>query len=215
KDSTMELLADRGNGNTAYIDTIQEARKVLVEQTTGTLVTIAKDVKIQVELDADEVASWRLVGYENRKLAHRDFEDDRKDAGEIGAGHDVTALYEIVPKHAAGERSGKLMRVALRYKAPDGDTSTPLFHDVSADARSLAASSDDLRFAAAVAQLGMLLRDSKHRGNASWASTLALATAARGDDPTCARAEMVGLIARAAELSGVKNAGRPKLACKA
>ena len=215
QDSTMELLADKGNGNYAYIDSIDEAKKVLVTEAAATLVTIAKDVKIQVELDADEVASWRLVGYENRKLAHEDFEDDRKDAGEIGAGHDVTALYEIVPKHAEHARTGKLMRVALRYKAPDGNESTPLFHDVSADARSLASSSDDLRFAAAVAQLGMLLRESKHRGNASWASTLALATAARGDDPTCARAEMVGLIARAAELSGVKGAGQHKLACKA
>ncbi|MBC8074075.1 MAG: VWA domain-containing protein, partial [Deltaproteobacteria bacterium] len=158
QDAAMETLADRGNGNYAYIDSIDEARKVLVDEAAATLVTIAKDVKIQVEIDPEEVASWRLVGYENRKLAHQDFDDDSKDAGEIGAGHDVTALYEIVPARAEHERSSPLMRVALRYKQPDGTHSTRLSHEVGSDARSLAAASNDLRFAAAVAQLGMLLR---------------------------------------------------------
>ncbi len=214
QDAKMEALADRGNGNYAYIDGIEEAKKVLVDEAAATLVTIAKDVKIQVELDRDEVASWRLVGYENRKLAHRDFEDDRKDAGEIGAGHDVTALYEIVPARPASERTGTLMRVALRYKSPDGEVSKPLVHEVSADTRSLASSSDDLRFAAAVAQLGMLLRESPHRGNATWASTMTMAEKARGDDPECMRAELVELVGRAAELSGVRGAAQRKLACK-
>ncbi|MBX7081095.1 MAG: VWA domain-containing protein [Nannocystaceae bacterium] len=200
-DDTMEALADKGNGHYAYLDSLGEARRVLADGATGTTVTIAKDVKIQVEFDPDEVASWRLIGYENRKLAHADFDDDRKDAGEIGAGHSVTALYEIVPRRGERTGDGTLMNVALRYKLPAGDTSTLLTHDVSADPRSLASASDDLRFAAAVAQFGMLLRNSSHRGTATWASTVALADGASGESG-CSRGEFVRLASQAAKLAG-------------
>lgn len=209
KDATMETLADKGNGNYAYLDSLAEARKVLVDGGAGNLVTIAKDVKIQVEFDPTEVESWRLVGYENRKLAHADFADDRKDAGEIGAGHSVTALYEIVPKAGESTGSGAVMKVSVRYKRPDEETSALFSQEVTADAHSLAAASPDFRFAAAVAQFGMLLRRSELRGDASWDSTLALATGAAGDDDGCLREEFTLLVARAAELSGVVPRKRP------
>ncbi|HET6582093.1 MAG TPA: VWA domain-containing protein [Nannocystaceae bacterium] len=214
QDATMEGLADQGNGNYAYIDSIDEARKVLVDEAAATLVTIAKDVKIQVELDPTEVASWRLVGYENRKLAHQDFQDDAKDAGEIGAGHTVTALYEIVPKRTAAQRSNPLMKVALRWKAPDGDTSTAIEHTIGSDARSLASTSDDFRLAAAAAQFGMLLRGSDHKGGATWASTIALTEGAMGDEPTCERTELAQLVGRAAQLSGIDARARARASCK-
>jgi Ca-activated chloride channel family protein len=214
QDATMESLADKGNGNYAYIDSIDEARKVLVDEAAATLVTIAKDVKIQVEFDRTEVASWRLVGYENRKLAHRDFTDDTKDAGEIGAGHTVTALYEVVPARQKDERMGPLMRVGLRWKEPDGDASTPMERAVGSDARSLAGTSDDFRLAAAAAQFGMLLRKSPHRGEATWASTIALAEGAMGDEPTCERTELTALVARAAQLSGVDARAKAQSTCK-
>ncbi len=214
QDATMESLADKGNGNYAYIDSIDEAKKVLVTEAASTLVTIAKDVKIQVAFDPTEVASWRLVGYENRKLAHRDFTDDTKDAGEIGAGHSVTALYEIVPVRPQMERTAPLMEVALRWKSPDGDTSTPMDHSVSSDARSLASTSDDFRFAAATAQLGMLLRGSAHKGEATWASTIALAEGAMGDSPTCERTELAQLVGRAAQLSGVDARAKAHASCE-
>ncbi len=212
-DDTMEALADKGNGQYAYLDSLAEARRVLAEGATGTTVTIAKDVKIQVEFDPDEVASWRLVGYENRKLAHADFDDDRKDAGEIGAGHSVTALYEIVPRRGEPVGDGTLMSVSLRYKHPAGDTSSLLTHTVSADARSLAAASDDFRFAAAVAQFGMLLRNSKHRGTATWASTVALADGASGD-AGCSRGEFVLLANQAAKLVGARVTTTVRESCR-
>ncbi len=201
KDATMESLADKGNGNYAYLDSLSEARKVLVEGGAANLVTIAKDVKIQVEFDATEVESWRLIGYENRKLAHADFADDRKDAGEIGAGHSVTALYEIVPKTGESVGSGSVMKVSVRYKRPNEETSALFSREVTADARSIAAASPDFRFAAAVAQFGMLLRDSDLRGEATWESTLTLARGATDDGDGCLREEFMQLVARAAELS--------------
>jgi Ca-activated chloride channel family protein len=185
KDDRLEELADRGNGNYAYIDDLREARKVLVEQIGGTLVTIAKDVKIQVEFNPAEVGAYRLIGYENRMLRKEDFNDDKKDAGEIGAGHSVTALYELVPPGAeeslvppvdplkyqaaapegdAGEASDELLTLKLRYKEPEGDTSRLLSVPVAAGAPSLEAASADFKFAAAVAGFGMILRDSAHRG---------------------------------------------------
>ncbi len=220
KDSLMEQLADRGNGNYAYIDTTAEARKVLGEQLGGTLLTIAKDVKIQVEFNPRLVAGYRLVGYENRLLADRDFNDDTKDAGEIGAGHTVTALYEIVP---AGQKldsdgtdalkyqrparpsqdadGGELLTVKLRYKEPDGDESRPLNVGVP-DARvAFSQASDDFKFAAAVAEFGMLLRDSKHRGNATYDTALQLARASAGPDPRGHRTEFLGLLEKAKQLS--------------
>ena len=213
QDATMESLADKGNGNYAYIDSAAEAKKVLVDEAAATLVAIAKDVKIQVGFDEAEVMSWRLVGYENRKLAHRDFADDTKDAGEIGAGHSVTALYEIVPARPAMERMGALMNVAVRWKTPDGDKSTAKEHEVGSDARSLASTSDDFRRAASAAQFGMLLRGSAHKGKATWASTIELAQGAMGDDPSCEDIELAQLVGRAAKLSGVDARAKPR-SCK-
>ncbi len=191
KDSTLEKLADKGNGNYSYIDTLMEARKVLVDQAGGTLVTIAKDVKIQVEFNPTEVNAYRLIGYENRLLAAQDFNDDTKDAGEIGAGHTVTAFYEIVPAGVEidlpdvdplkyqtsplddptdeesspgltpAAHSGELMTVKLRYKEPDGDTSKLIEMPIVDGGLALADASDDFVFAASVASFGMLLRGAR------------------------------------------------------
>ncbi len=198
QDSKMEALADHGNGNYAYVDRLSEARKVLVSEMGGTLVTVAKDVKIQVEFNPAVVAGYRLIGYENRLLAAEDFEDDTKDAGEIGAGHTVTALYEIVPVGAASGvelRSSPELRysepapgagppdelayVNLRYKAPDGDTSRLLERPV---ANRLDRESPDIRFAAGVAAFGMLLRGSEHCGTASLPMVLRLTEASADRD---------------------------------
>ncbi|HEX9564650.1 MAG TPA: von Willebrand factor type A domain-containing protein [Gemmatimonadaceae bacterium] len=210
KDSKMETLADKGNGNYAYIDNIVEARKVFVDEMAGTLLTLAKDVKLQVEFNPELVASYRLIGYENRLLAREDFDDDTKDAGEIGAGHSVTALYEVVPVRArsaddvrtteplryqtpartsARSRSNELMYIKLRYKLPDARTSRWFDHTVLATERRRA--SDDFRFAASVAAFGMILRDSEHRGTATIDNVIEMARGALGEDPGGYRAEFV------------------------
>ena len=218
KDSTMEKLADAGNGNYAYIDTLAEARKVLVAEAGATLVTIAKDVKIQVEWNPGRVAAYRLIGYENRALRAQDFTDDKKDAGEIGAGHSVTALYEVVPKGvpidlpavdplkyqrpAAASSSaagGELMTVKLRYKEPSGEESRLLSQAVLD--RPSASPSANLRFSAAVAAFGMLLRDSEYKGRASWSQVRELAAEARGSDANGYRAEFLDLVRRAEGLT--------------
>ena len=223
KDATMEQLADHGNGNYAYLDSTAEARKVLVHEAGGTLVTIAKDVKLQIEFNPEQVGGYRLIGYENRRLADRDFNDDTKDAGEIGAGHSVTALYEIVPAGVEsptgdidtlryqptpetrgtvdGRESAELALVKIRYKAPDGDRSQRLERPVSAGALSLAEASSELRFGASVALFGMLLRDSDFRGEGDYALVRELARQALGEDDYGHRAEFLGLVARAGELS--------------
>ncbi|MCX4241334.1 vWA domain-containing protein [Paraliomyxa miuraensis] len=201
RDHTMEQLADKGNGNYAYIDGPEEAHKVLVEQAGGTLVTIAKDVKIQVELDPARVLSYRLVGYENRRLAHRDFADDTKDAGEIGAGHGVTAIYEVVPREGV-EGPGHWMDLNLRYKQPKGEESSLLTLPVVAEARALSETSEDFRFSAAVASFGMLLRGSEHEGKATWAGVQSLAIESMGDDPSCRRHRFVELVGKAGMLAG-------------
>jgi Ca-activated chloride channel homolog len=218
KDSTMEKLADRGNGNYAYIDTIDEARKVLVKEAGATLVTVAKDVKLQVEFNPQTVAGYRLIGYENRLMRDEDFNDDKKDAGEIGAGHSVTALYEIVPAGvevpggkvdnlkyqtkaaATGGNAGELMTVKVRYKAPDGAKSKLLSQAVKAEKVELAKTSNDFRWAAAVAGFGMMLREAKDRGNLSWAAVTALAEGAKGTDAEGYRRQMIELVKRAARL---------------
>ncbi len=189
KDNKMEALADNGNGNYAYIDSLIEAKRVLVEEMGGTLVTVAKDVKIQVEFNPAYIKGYRLVGYENRMLAAEDFEDDTKDAGEIGAGHSVTALYEVVPvdspmelasadlkyesSEAAGVENGELLTVALRYKEPDGDESKLLEYPVEEAAYS-SEMSDNIAFAAAVAEFGLVLRESEYKGTADCESVLEL-----------------------------------------
>lgn len=213
KDSTMEKLADRGNGNYAYIDSINEARKVLVKEAGATLVTVAKDVKLQVELNPATVAGYRLIGYENRLLKDEDFNDDKKDAGDIGAGHSVTALYEIVPAGvdvpgakvddlkyqtktvpSAAAGSGELMTVKIRYKAPNADQSKLLSRPVKNESVAIAQASTDVRWAAAIASFGMMLRESPNRGNLSWKQVEAMAKAAIGSDVGGYRAEALKLI---------------------
>ena len=217
KDSTMERLADRGNGNYAYLDSLHEARKVLVKEAGATLVTVAKDVKIQVEFNPQNVAAYRLIGYENRVLRNEDFNDDKKDAGEIGAGHTVTALYEIVPAGVEIEtpsvdplkyqRSAQpttstagrdeLMTVKLRYKAPDGSDSRLISVPVKNRTTDLSA---NVGFAAAVAEFGMVLRQSEHRGASTYRDAAALARRFRGADPDGYRAEFVRLVELAQSL---------------
>ncbi len=180
KDDRMEALADHGNGNYSYIDSEMEAKKVLVEEMSGTLYTVAKDVKIQVEFNPVTVSGYRLIGYENRVMEDKDFDDDTKDAGEIGAGHTVTALYEIILnedgetsdtdlKYQQSTSTGntdELLTVSLRYKKPDEDESKLLEVPVTIDSYSKKMS-DNMTFAAAVAEFGMILRQSEYRGNAS------------------------------------------------
>lgn len=193
-DSLMETLADKGNGNYAYLDTMREASKVFQQELTGTLVTIAKDVKIQVEFDPDKIAAYRQLGYENRALANEDFEDDTKDAGELGAGHSVTALYEIEPR---GLARGPIAYVRLRYKEPNAKRSTLMSERIIDVGTSADEASRDFQFAAAVAEMGMLLRKSQHLGTASWDDALAMAKIARGEDLDGTREELVSLIEKA------------------
>jgi Ca-activated chloride channel homolog len=224
KDSTMEKLADKGNGNYAYLDSLHEARKVLVREAGATLVTIAKDVKIQVEFNPAAVSAYRLIGYENRILKHEDFNDDKKDAGEIGSGHSVTALYEIVPagvpidlpsvdplkyqapsQPARSTSSDELVTIKLRYKAPDGDTSRLLSRTLRSQPGTLTA---NLGFASAVAEVGMLLRGSKHAGSAEFSGAVARASKFRGVDSEGYRAEFIKLAELASSLRGFEAARR-------
>jgi len=224
KDSTMEKLADKGNGNYAYLDSLHEARKVLVNEAGGTLETIAKDVKIQVEFNPKAVSAYRLIGYENRVLNNQDFNDDRKDAGEIGAGHSVTALYEIVPTGVAVDApsvdplryqqrpqptraadSSELATVKVRYKAPDGDTSRLITTSLSNRTLPMSA---NLGFGSAVAEFGMLLRNSKYRGTASFPALIARARSFAGKDPEGYRHEFIRLADRASELYQRRDAER-------
>ena len=217
KDATLEQLADRGNGNYGYVDNLNEARKVLVDQGMGTLHAIAKDVKIQVEFNPARVAAFRLLGYENRALAAQDFADDAKDAGEIGAGHAVTAFYEVVP---AGESvpgsavdalryqrpgdfagSTESMVVKLRWKEPEGSTSTLLEVPFEDAGLAFDAADSDFRFGAAVAAFGMALRASEHRGSATLPLVREIAAGALSDDPGGWRAEFLTLVDRAATLN--------------
>ena len=212
KDSKMEKLADHGNGNFAYIDNLMEARKVLVTEVGGTLMTIAKDVKIQVEFNPARVQAYRLIGYENRLLQDQDFNDDTKDAGELGAGHSVTALYEVIPvgidspyqivdvdslryqtpdEPAATSDSDELLFVKLRYKAPQGTESRLITHPVR---DSNDRPSADLTFASAVAGFGMLLRDSEYCGDFGLADVLDLARSSTGEDREGYRTEFVRLV---------------------
>lgn len=217
-DSMMEKLADKGNGNYAYIDSENEARKALGNQVAGTLYTIAKDVKIQVEFNPAKVAGYRLIGYENRLLANRDFNDDKKDAGEIGAGHSVTALYEIVPAGQKIENDGielkyskvesiannfgeELLTVKLRYKEPKETASKLLTIGLMDRGNQIDSASENLKFASAVAEFGLLLRDSRYKKQASFAGVLERAESAKGSDLKNYRGEFLDL---------VKNAGRLK-----
>ncbi len=225
-DQTLEALADKGDGNYAYIDTLAEARKVLVRELGSTLVTIAKDVKVQVEWNPTRVAAWRLIGYENRVLRAEDFEDDDKDAGDIGAGHCVTALYEVVPagvgataadevrdrpglRYQAPTRlteaasSGEMFTLKLRYKLPaEGPAANSVLREfvVEDGGAAMQDASVDFRWAAAVAGFGMLLRDSPHKGQVSWGRVLALASSGKGRDAHGYRAEFIELVQAAQRL---------------
>ena len=211
KDSKMEQIADHGNGNFHYVDGLLEARKVLVEEMGGTLLTLAKDVKVQVEFNPARAAGYRLIGYENRLLADEDFNDDTKDAGELGAGHTVTALYEVVPAGAQVPRGevdalryqpqpddpplsdfdDELMYVKVRYKDPDGARSNLLELAVADRTR---APSTDFRFAAAVAGFGMLLRDSEHAGDLTLTDVVRMAEKGKGNDPRGYRGQFIQLV---------------------
>ncbi|PYQ51902.1 MAG: hypothetical protein DMF59_06410 [Acidobacteria bacterium] len=197
KDAFMESIADKGNGNYYYLDNINEAKKVFVHQLQGTLVAIAKDVKVQLEFDPRVVTSYRQIGYEDRALANKDFEDDTKDAGELGSGHSVTALYEIA---TAGR--GQIAELRLRYKDPHADSSQLIASRVVDDGRSIYESSPDLQFATAVAEFGMLLRKSQYKGSATYADVLALARAMRGADLEGYRDEFLRMVETSRTLSG-------------
>ena len=227
KDGKMEQLANKGNGNYAYIDNIQEAKKVLVSDMTGTLFTIAKDVKIQIEFNPAYVQAYRLIGYENRLLNKEDFNDDKKDAGELGAGHSVTALYEIVPAgveffqgpsvdelkyqkvepsptsvaKVEGVKNQELATVKLRYKLPSEDNSKLVSKIVSSTPIADGETSNNFKFSSAVAQFGMILRDSEFKGSATFDSTLKLSEGSKGEDKLGYRAEFIKLVDTARLLS--------------
>lgn len=223
KDSKMEILADKGNGNYAYIDNIKEAEKTLVKEFGGTIFTIAKDVKAQIEFNPAFVKSYRLVGYENRLLNEEDFKDDKKDAGDMGSGHTVTIMYEIIPVgvNSAQNRNvdplryqqpntieylphnGEFATIKFRYKRPNGNTSTEMVHRISNNTKSIMLATDNIRFASSVAMFGMLLKDSKYKGVSSYDMVYSLAKSARGKDKEGYRKEYISLVRKAGKLSPI------------
>ena len=219
KDSKMQKLADKGNGNHAYIDGLNEAKKVLVNEFSGTMFTIAKDVELQIEFNPAKVAGYRLIGYENRVLNKEDFNNDKKDAGELGSGHTVTALYEIVPagvkteflkevddlkyqknKKAKTEDGNEIMNIKLRYKDVGSEVSKLIEHPVMGKQVAIENTSDNFRFAAAVAEFGMLLRNSEFKQASSYKTVLALAGNAKGKDEEGYRKEFIKLVKKASAL---------------
>lgn len=222
KDAKMEQLANKGNGNYAYIDDLQEAKKVLVNQMSGTIFTIAKDVKIQVEFNPTKVQAYRLIGYENRMLQAEDFHNDKKDAGELGAGHSVTALYEIIPVGVNSDvklppvdslryqqnqvdspayQNNELMLVKLRYKAPQDTTSQLITQPLVDRSLPFTNASNNLKFAAAVAEFGMILRDSEFKGEANLDQVLDLARQSKDVDLAGYRAEFINLVEKTKSLA--------------
>lgn len=209
KDSKMEKLSNAGNGNYAYIDNVLEAKKILGKEIWGTLYTIAKDVKIQIEFNPAKIKAYRLIGYENRMLRKEDFNDDTKDAGDIGSGHTVTAIYELIPTGSDEDvpavddleyqetqvvKSKNMMTIKLRYKEPDKSKSKLIVNRVKEGDIKTKNLSENYQWAAAVTQFGLLLRDSEYKGNASYTSALQLAKQAKGNDPDGYRAECIKLI---------------------
>lgn len=213
KDSKMETLADKGNGNYAYIDNITEAKKVLVNEFGGTLFTIAKDVKLQIEFNPAKVQAYRLIGYENRMLKNEDFNNDKKDAGDLGSGHTVTALYEVIPvgveseffkldelkyqkvvvdKNAAA--SGELMTIKFRYKEPASNTSKLIVYPLMDSKIAINKTSDNFRWSAAVAAFGMLLRDSEYVKDYNYQNVIDMAQSARGKDTEGYRVEFINMV---------------------
>lgn len=226
KDSKMQQLADKGNGNHSYIDGINEAKKVLVNEFGGTLFTIAKDVKLQLEFNPAKVSGYRLIGYENRLLNKEDFNDDKKDAGELGSGHTVTALYEIIPAGVKSEflkevdplkyqKTGhkshsifndELLTIKFRYKNPDKDNSELIVHTVTDKGVDINHTSDNFRFATAVSGFAMLLRNSEYKGNTTYSQVLNMASSSLGNDPEGYRKEFVSLVKKAEMLKNEKAA---------
>ena len=221
KDSKMQTLAQKGNGNHAYIDGLNEAKKVLVNEFGGTLFTIAKDVKLQVEFNPAKVQAYRLIGYENRMLQKEDFNNDKKDAGELGSGHTVTAMYEIIPVgvisdfikdvdalkyqkekngFAPAANNGEILTVKFRYKKPDGDKSQLLQAVVADRMIAFEKASENLRFATSVAEFGMLLRDSEFKSAASFNHVYQTAKAAKGKDEEGYRKEFLALVKKTSAL---------------
>jgi len=224
KDATLEQLADHGNGTYAYVDTTREARRVLVEQVNGTLATVARDVKVQVEFNPAKVQAYRLIGYEDRLLKKEDFNNDRIDAGDVGAGHTVTALYEVIPvgvewkpagtvdalkyqapvagsqRPEASETSDQLLTVKIRYQAPEGGASRLLEFPLADRGAAFADASADFKFAAAVAGFGMVLRDSAHKGTETLADVARWAAEGTDADAGGYRTEFVSLVKRAEEI---------------
>ncbi|WP_236938279.1 YfbK domain-containing protein [Flavisolibacter tropicus] len=217
----MQQLADKGNGNHSYIDNSNEARKVLVNEFGSTLFTIAKDVKIQIEFNPSKVQAYRLIGYENRMLAAEDFNDDKKDAGELGSGHTVTALYEVIPvgikdkftqsvdslkyqsnkREIIGSNSTEIMTVKLRYKKPDETISRLLSIEVNDKKLSVESTSNNFRFSAAVAEFGLLLRNSEFKESSNYKQVISLATSATGADPNGYRKEFIDLVKATSSLA--------------
>jgi Ca-activated chloride channel family protein len=227
-DHLMEQLADAGNGNYTYVDGLTEARRALVQMRAATLQTIAKDVKIQVEFNPAAVAEYRLIGYENRALKREDFNNDAIDAGEIGAGHSVTALYEVALRGSGGERiealryqvgdgkidgSAELAFLRLRYKAPDGDASKLIEQPITRTdmADSIAKASESLRFAAAVSAFGQILRGGRYTEHYGYEDVLKLARGARGGDEHGWKGEFVQLVEQARGLATHANAQAPEI----
>jgi Ca-activated chloride channel family protein len=228
QDAKMQKLADKGNGNHAYIDQLSEAKKVLVNEFGGTLFTIAKDVKLQVEFNPKQIKGYRLIGYENRMLAKEDFNNDQKDAGDLGSGHTVTAFYELVPvgvdmpeqgsvdslryqavlpaiTNGQAKLADEILTVKLRYKQPDGDKSSLLSYSLKGKAVAIDKASDNLRFASAVASFGMLLRNSEFKGSSNYSFLKSLASKSMGNDKEGYRKEFLELVNKASVISGKKE----------
>lgn len=224
KDNKMQQLADKGNGNHNYIDNLNEAKKVLVNEFGGTLFTIAKDVKLQVEFNPAMVNAYRLIGYENRILANEDFNDDKKDAGELGSGHTVTALYEIIeagaqdtfirnvdklkykPQQETTSTGNEVMNIKLRYKLPESKTSKLIAFPVKDDNKTWEQTSDNFRFSAAVAEFGLLLRESAFKQNSSYEQTITIAKGATGGDENGYRSGFISLAKSAASIKRMETA---------
>ncbi|MEZ5015554.1 MAG: von Willebrand factor type A domain-containing protein [Flavipsychrobacter sp.] len=222
KDSKLEVLADKGNGNYAYIDNEKEARKTLVKEFSGTIFTVAKDVKAQIEFNPTKVQGYRLLGYENRVLNTEDFKDDKKDAGEMGAGHTVTILYEVIPAKIKSKDTRivndlkyqhtnmlsypeEFATIKFRYKDPDKNKSKEMTHVIYNVEKTLESAQENVRFATSVVMFGMLLTDSKHKGNTNYKKVLALAESAKGEDKEGYRSDFLDLVETARTIKKSKN----------
>ncbi|MCH5597240.1 YfbK domain-containing protein [Niabella ginsengisoli] len=226
QDAKMQKLANKGNGNHAYIDNLSEARKVLISQFGGTMFTIAKDVKLQIEFNPAKVQGYRLIGYENRMLANEDFNDDKKDAGELGSGHTVTALYEIIPvginapelkivddlkyhnnKEAASgfANSNEVMTVKFRYKKPDGDKSLLLQKVIAGSPVTFRNASENIHLAAGLAQFGMLLRNSEYKGTGGYELAQQIISQTSKTDKDGYRKELLELLKTVRKIQNINN----------